>query len=200
MHLTSGAVGLRPLRLRDRKAWDRLRRENIEWLRRWEATAPEPNAYRPTFAQYVREQNQASRRGLAYSFVVEHEGEMVGQLTISGITRGSLQSASIGYWISEHAAGRGIVPSAVAMASDFCWFEIGLHRVEINIRPENAASLRVVEKLGFRDEGFRERFLHIQGAWCDHRSFALTLEDVPEGLVSRLTDSRRRNGPTRRRG
>jgi [ribosomal protein S5]-alanine N-acetyltransferase len=57
--------------------------------------------------------------------------------------------------------------------------------MEINIRPENAASLRVVEKLGFRDEGLRPRYLHINGAWADHRSFALTTEEVPEGLLTR---------------
>jgi len=63
---------------------------------------------------------------------------------------------------------------------------MGLHRVEVNIRPENAASLRVVEKLGFRDEGLRERYLHIDGAWRDHRTFALTVEDIrPEGLEAR---------------
>jgi ribosomal-protein-alanine N-acetyltransferase len=191
MHLSSGPVALRLLRLRDRAMWDRLRTANAEWLRRWEATSPDPDVVRPTFTQYVREQNRAARRGQAYAFVLEYDGEMVGQLTVSAITRGSLQSASIGYWISEHVAGRGIMPTAVALACDFCWFELGLHRVEINIRPENAASLRVVEKLGFRDEGVRERFLHIQGAWCDHRSFALTVEEVPGGLLEQYRDSQR---------
>ena len=61
----------------------------------------------------------------------------------------------MGYWIGQSHAGRGIVPTAVAMATDYCLGTLGLHRMEINIRPENAASLRVVEKLGFRDEGLR---------------------------------------------
>ena len=64
-------------------------------------------------------------------------------------------------------------------------FAIGLHRVEVNIRPENAASLRVVEKLGFRDEGLRPRYLHIDGDWRDHLSFALTREEVGDGLLAR---------------
>jgi ribosomal-protein-alanine N-acetyltransferase len=107
------------------------------------------------------------------------------QLTVSGITYGSLYSASIGYWIAQHAAGLGITPTAVALATDHCFTALGLHRVEINIRPENRPSLRVVEKLGFRDEGLRERYLHIQGVWCDHRTFALTTEEVPRGLLAR---------------
>ncbi len=59
----------------------------------------------------------------------------------------------------------------------------------MNIRPENTASLRVVEKLGFRDEGLRLRYLHIDGAWRDHRTFALTRDEVPDGLLRRWTAS-----------
>src|SRR5699024_3608370 len=96
-----------------------------------------------------------------------------------------LLSASVGYWISEHVAGRGIIPTAVALVCDWCFTDLGLHRVEINIRPENAASLRVVAKLGFREEGVRKSFLHIQGRWADHRSFALTAEEVGPGVLQR---------------
>jgi ribosomal-protein-alanine N-acetyltransferase len=186
MDLASGDIRLRPLRLRDRVAWDELRARNAAWLRPWEATSPEAAAFRPTFAQYVRSQNRAARRGEGYAYVIEVGAQMVGQLTISSVTRGSLQSATIGYWIAEDMAGRGIVPVCVALATDFCFFELGLHRVEINIRPENAASLRVVAKLGFRDEGVRRQYLHINGSWADHRSFALTVEEAQGGLTARL--------------
>ena len=74
----------------------------------------------------------------------------------------------------------------MALVVDHCFGRLGLHRIEVNIRPENAASLRVVEKLGFRDEGLRPRYLHIDGAWRDHLSFALTTEEVPDGLLARL--------------
>lgn len=191
MDLTDGVVRLRPLRRRDAAAWDRLRRDNERWLARWEATAPGPAARRPTFGQYVREQARAARRGTGFSFAVEHEGELVGHLTISGVTLGSLRGAAIGYWIGERWAGRGLIPRAVALATDFCFFRLALHRVEINIRPENAPSLRVVEKLGFRDEGLRERYLHIDGQWCDHRTFALTSEEIGKGLTARLAENPR---------
>jgi ribosomal-protein-alanine N-acetyltransferase len=98
--------------------------------------------------------------------------------------------ATLGYWVDRERAGKGIAPTAVAMATDHCFRHLGLHRMEINIRPENQASLRVVEKLGFRDEGYRERYLHINGHWADHRSFALTAEEVPEGLLSAWLRSR----------
>lgn len=115
----------------------------------------------------------------------------MGHLTMSSVTLGSLRGCSIGYWIGQRWAGRGLIPRAVALACDFAFFERGLHRVEINIRPENAPSLRVVEKLGFREEGTRRRFLHIDGAWRDHRSFALTVEEIGAGLVARLASGGR---------
>jgi ribosomal-protein-alanine N-acetyltransferase len=78
------------------------------------------------------------------------------------------------------------MPLAVAMTVDHCFTTAGLHRVEICIRPENTNSLRVVEKLGVREVGYAPRFLHIDGAWRDHRIFAITVEECPEGLVARL--------------
>lgn len=184
--LREGAVVLRPLRRRDARVWLETRARNADWLDRWEATSPEPvHGPPPSFGEYVRTLSSHARSGSTLPFVVEHDGVLVGQLTVSGITRGSMCSASIGYWISEHVAGRGITPTAVALAVDHCFGPVGLHRVEVNIRPENAASLRVVQKLGLREEGLRERFLHIQGQWCDHRSFAITAEEVPEGLMAR---------------
>jgi len=192
VRLEEGDVVLRPLRRRDSEHWLALRSRNAAWLDPWEATAPQPAGHRPpTFAGFVRTLARQAREGTALPFAIEYRGELVGQLTVSTIVRGSLCSASIGYWVSEHVAGRGIVPTAVAMAVDHCLGPVGLHRVEIAIRPENAASLRVVAKLGLREEGVRERYLHIQGDWRDHRTFAVTAEEVPDGLLTRWRRTRR---------
>jgi ribosomal-protein-alanine N-acetyltransferase len=69
---------------------------------------------------------------------------------------------------------------------DHLFAQLQLHRVEIAIRPENAASLRVVEKLGFTEIGTAPRFLHIAGDWRDHRVFQLLAEDAHDGVLSRL--------------
>lgn len=184
--LREGDVALRPLRRADGRTWLDVRARNAEWLARWEATSPTPPpGPAPTFGQYVRALRRQAKRGEGLPFVVTWRGTLVGQLTVSSITRGSACSASIGYWVSQDVAGRGIIPTAVALAVDHCFGPVGLHRVEIAIRPENAASLRVVAKLGLREEGLRERFLHIQGDWRDHRTFAVTVEEVPGGLLAR---------------
>jgi ribosomal-protein-alanine N-acetyltransferase len=117
--------------------------------------------------------------------VVTYGGNFAGQLTVGSIVWGSARSAQVGYWVDEAYAGRGIIPTALAMAMDHCFFVIGLHRVEATIRPENHASRRVVEKLGFREEGLRRRSLHIDGAWRDHLCYALTVEDAAGGLMAR---------------
>ena len=144
----------------------------------------------------VRVLTSEARAGHLMPFIVTHRGHLVGQVTVGGITWGSLRSAHIGYWVDRAVAGRGVIPTAVAMAADHV-FSIGLHRVEINIRPENAASLRVVEKLGFRPEGLRPRFLHIDGDWRDHLCFALTAEEVGDGVLARWRRTRGAVAPGR---
>ena len=157
---------------------------NRSWLSRWEATSPDgPVSFDMRLG--VRRLLQQHRDGLGVPLVMEYDGQVAGQLNVWGIARGSLASATIGYWVSERFAGRGITPTAVAMATDLCFEEMNLHRMEICIRPENHASLRVVEKLGFRYEGLRRRFIHIDGDWRDHYAFALVREDVPHGVLAR---------------
>jgi ribosomal-protein-alanine N-acetyltransferase len=173
-----------------------LRARNAEWLAPWEASNPQPGGGLPTFRQMVRSLTQQAREGSALPFVItladphRRRPAIVGQLTVSSIVWGSALMATLGYWVDRDHAGRGIAPTAVALATDHCFFALGLHRMEINIRPENRPSLRVVEKLGFRYEGLRPRYLHIAGAWADHESFALTAEEVPEGLTARWIASR----------
>lgn len=195
--IPSGVVILRPLRKTDRMNWLRMRAANHAWLQPWEATSPVPvPVKRPiSYERYLKEMDQEARAGILLPFAIEYNGLLSGQITVSGIQYGSLWSGSIGYWISQHVAGRGVMPTAVALTTDYCFTHLGLHRIEINIRPENERSLRVVSKLGFRDEGVRRGYLHIQGQWADHRTFALTSEDVPGGVFNRYaaTLSTRRN-------
>ena len=184
--LQEGPIVLRPLRLRDASAWREVRTRNARWLRPWEATIPLAERDVPhTYGAMVRRLRSEAREGRTLPFALTYEGDFVGQLTVGGIARGSLLGGYIGYWIDERCAGRGIMPTAVAMATDHCFGPVGLHRIEINIRPENGASLRVVEKLGFRYEGIRQRYLHIDGEWRDHATYALCAEEVPGGLLAR---------------
>ena len=140
-------VILRALRGKDRREWEALRAENIQWLRPWEATAPEPVTTRLAFRQLLRQFDREAAEGRLQPFAIETDGRLVGQMHLFGIAWGSLRSASAGYWVAESVAGQGIAPFALAAACDHAFLVLGLHRVEVNIRPENSASLRVVDRL-----------------------------------------------------
>jgi [ribosomal protein S5]-alanine N-acetyltransferase len=185
--LSSGEVRLRPLTFKDRRAWRAARVRNANWLRPWDATVPPGSLGRPaSYRSLVRRLNKQAREGTTMPFAIEVEGCFAGQVTVNNIVRGSAQFASVGYWIDRDFAGRGVVPRAVALVIDHCFFTAGLHRIEIAIRPENSNSLRVVEKLGMREVGYAPRFLHIDGEWRDHRIYAVTVEECPEGMLERL--------------
>jgi ribosomal-protein-alanine N-acetyltransferase len=90
---------------------------------------------------------------------------------LGGVIYGALRAGHIGYWIDRNFANRGYTTQAVQLLSSYGFSELGLHRIEINVRPENAASCKVAEKAGFTFEGHRKAFLHIDGAWRDHVCF-----------------------------
>ena len=182
--LRDGVTVLRPIRVRDARALERELIDSRAWLRPWEATSPVAPMSWDTKGS-IRSLLAAARAGHGLPFIIETEGRLAGQLNVSGMSYGSLASATIGYWVGERFAGRGLTPTAVALATDHVFFTVGLHRMEICIRPENAASLRVVEKLGFRYEGLRRRYIHINNDWRDHFCFALTVEEVPTGVLQR---------------
>jgi ribosomal-protein-alanine N-acetyltransferase len=187
--LNHGDVNLRPLRTKDAKQLQSLILGNREWLRPWEATNPDgPNSF--DIKAQVRGLIHQMKEQIGLPFVIEYQDEVVGQLNVSNILYGSVGSAILGYWIAPEFAGKQITPTAVALASDYLLNIIGLHRIEIAIRPENKASLRIVEKLGFRFEGTKERYIHINGDWRDHYLFAVTQEEVPEGILNRWKQNR----------
>ncbi len=197
--LRHGPVLLSPMRHRDRAAWERVRQANNQWLRPWEATLPPGSHSGPaTYAGLVRALTRQARDGRMLPWLIFHDNagggrpNFAGQLTVSGIVGGSASWGQIGYWVDERLAGRGIIPTAVALAVDYCFEVMHLHRIEIAIRPENHQSLRVVAKLGFRPEGLRPRYLHIDGDWRDHLVFALNAEEVPGGLLRRWESVRPR--------
>jgi ribosomal-protein-alanine N-acetyltransferase len=111
-------------------------------------------------------------------FVLSTEDDaIVGAIHFNEIVRGLFQSAYLGYYGSQAYAGRGRMREGMSLALHIGFRELGLHRVEANIQPENEASIRLVERLGFRREGYSPRYLKIGGRWKDHERWALLSED-----------------------
>jgi [ribosomal protein S5]-alanine N-acetyltransferase len=186
--LAYGPVELHPLRRRDAEEWSRLRLANEEWLTPWEPSAPVPWRDRHSPAAYRGMRRTVGRRarlGTSLPFAIRVEGRLAGQVTVDNIVRGALRSGYLGYWIDRDAAGRGMASLAVALVADHAFGQVGLHRLQADIRPENGPSQRLVERLGFTREGLLRRYLDIDGAWRDHLTFALLAEDAPAGVLTR---------------
>ena len=180
--LTNGEVTLRPMRFSDRRAWREVRKRNGQWLQQWDATMPPEGRLDgqrpPTYNAMMRIMKKEAREGRALPFAIEVGGKFVGQITVGGIWGGSSRGAFCGYLIDERVAGRGLMTQCVELAADYCLETMLLHRIEINVRPENAASRRVAIKAGFTEESYRPRYLHIDGDWRDHIGF-VKFRDTP---------------------
>ncbi len=183
-----GQVELHPLRWADAAEWSRVRRANQEWLTPWEPTADLPWYQRHSPAAYRSMRRRVLRRtrlGMAMPFAVRVEGRFAGQVTVDNIVRAALRGANLGYWIDRSVAGRGMASLAVALVCDHAFGPGGLHRLQADIRPENGPSRRLVERLGFSQEGLHRRYLDIDGDWRDHLAYALLAEDLPRGVLDR---------------
>ena len=175
IELTDGEIVLNPFKVSDKKQWLRVRALNRDWLAPWDSTVPQSSdaggKIPATFRKMIKNQRREARAGRAYTFAIRKGPNLIGQITLGGVVYGALRGAHIGYWIDREYSNRGYITSAVNMVTDFAFNELELHRIEINIRPENQPSIRVAEKCGYLFEGERPRFLHIDGAWRDHRCY-----------------------------
>lgn len=183
---------LRPLVRGDRVEWETLRERNAGWLTPWESTTPGEAGGQLPFGRLRRGLDRAAREGLTLPFLVDVDGRIAGQVQLFDVLWGARRSGSAGYWLARQATGQGFATWALGALVDHALLDVGLHRVEVSIRPENARSLRVVERLGMPEEGRQRGFMHVDGGWRDHRSFAVVAEDLgptgyaPGGLVARL--------------
>ena len=176
--LESQDLRLQALRFRDRGQWNAVRSENRDWLSPWEATipimpseAPLDSGQLPSYFEMVRTLNSEARHGRSFSFAIWHQHNLIGQISLGGVIYGAMRGGHIGYWIDKNYANKGFTTQAVMAVTDFAFTQLNLHRIEINVRPENEASKRVAEKSGYIFEGERPRYLHIAGNWRDHVVF-----------------------------
>lgn len=174
-------VTLRPLVLDDFAEWNEVRVRGEEWLTRWEPQRRphqlDPVRNRDAFALRCSARLRERQSGTGFGFGIFVEGRFRGEVNLSSVQRGALQSAYVGYWIDEAVAGHGLMPEAVVVCCRFAFEELHLHRLQISVVPRNHASRRVPEKLGIRSEGIAERYLEIAGVWEDHVRYAITAEE-----------------------
>ena len=131
----------------------------------------------------LRQRREWSKGEAFVLFIVDPVGDeaIIGRIALTGVMRGAFLSAHLGYWIDQEHQRKGYMTEAVREVTRFAFDALGLHRVQAAVMPHNTASLRVLEKLGFRKEGESPRYLQIAGRWADHVVFAVTAEEWPRG-------------------
>lgn len=103
-----------------------------------------------------------------YITPVEQPEKIIGAIGLSQVVWGAFRSAFLGYKLDESCVDRGYMTMAVGMLARYAFDEVGLHRIEANVMPRNTASLRVLEKNAFLNEGISRYYLNINGRWEDH--------------------------------
>lgn len=173
---------IRPVLGQAHREVERVRWADRDWLEPWEATlAPGVDENLPSLADYQRKTDAEVESGITLPMMIEADGRVIGVVTAANTVRGALYSTTVGYWIVSEYAGRGIASLAVAAFIDLLILKLGIHRVEINIRPENEPSLGIAQKLGLTHEGYRPRYMAIAGQWADHLAFSIDRESLPNG-------------------
>jgi ribosomal-protein-alanine N-acetyltransferase len=168
-------VFLRDPAARDRAEFLGLVRSSRRFHRPWVS----PPATATAFTAFLRRARQPNRVSLLVCR--RPDGAIVGVVNVSEIVRGALQGAFLGYYGSAVHGGQGYMTEGLALALRLAFGRLRLHRLEANVQPGNRASLALVQRLGFRLEGFSPRYLKVAGRWRDHQRWAIRREDWDAG-------------------
>src|SRR3954465_41723 len=172
-------VLLRPPQMADFSEWAALREASRDFLTPWEPTWPADDLTRASFRRRIKRYSEDQRGDLSYPFFIfsKRENVLVGGLTLTNIRRGCAQAGSLGYWMGAPYARQGYMTAGVRAVLPFAFATLRLHRVEAACIPDNVASVRLLEKTGFRREGFARQYLCIDGIWQDHLLFGRLKDD-----------------------
>jgi len=172
--IRSEGLLLRAPRMDDYVDWAQLRQESRSFLAPWEPVWPVDDLTRQSFRRRMKRYHDDMIADLAYTlFIFEPTtGSLMGGMTLGNVRRGVSQSATLGYWMGQPFAGRGIMTKAVRIMKVFAFEKLVLRRIEAGCIPNNIASIRVLEANGFEREGYAREYLCIAGVWQDHFLYA----------------------------
>jgi [ribosomal protein S5]-alanine N-acetyltransferase len=178
--ITGEGVMLRAPHSGDFTEWAALREVSRGFLTPWEPTWPPDDLSRGAFRRRLKRYAEDQRGDLAYAFLIfrSEDNAMVGGLTLANIRRGVAQAGSIGYWVGAPFVRRGYMTAAVRALIPYSFTTLRLHRLEAACIPDNDASVRLLERTGFRREGYARGYLCINGIWQDHLLYARLKDDI----------------------
>lgn len=177
--LEQGDLVLRAGIRADYSQWRRTRLKSMAFLTPFEPSWSEIDLSRNVYRQRLRRTRQEAMDGTDFSFLIfcqrpRQKDELVGGITLSNVRRRAAQQGQIGYWMAVDHAGKGYMTQAVGRVSRYAFDQLGLNRLQASCLPDNTPSRRVLEKNGFIEEGYAEKYLQINGAWRDHVLYGVT--------------------------
>jgi len=177
--LMQDGVELRVPEMADYESWAALRLESRAFLVPWEPAWPQDDLTRTAFRSRVKRYMRDVESDSAYPFFVyrAQDDRFIGAITLSNVRRGVAQAGSVGYWTGSPYIRQGYMTAAMSALMPFAYGHLHLHRVEAACLPVNLASIRLLTKCGFRQEGLARRYLKINGRWEDHLLFARLADD-----------------------
>jgi ribosomal-protein-alanine N-acetyltransferase len=178
--IAGDGIVLRTPQMADYAAWAALREQSRDFLVPWEPTWPADDLTRAAFRQRLKRYAEDLRTDQAYPFFLfrKEDNVLVGGLALANVRRGVAQAGSLGYWIGAPHVRRGYMTAAVRALVPVAFDLLRLHRVEAACIPSNIASVRLLEKSGFRREGYARAYLCINGMWQDHLLYAQLRADL----------------------
>jgi|JI8StandDraft_2_1071088.scaffolds.fasta_scaffold05372_2 ribosomal-protein-alanine N-acetyltransferase len=178
--IAGDGLTLRAPEMADFPGWVALREKSRAFLAPWEPLWPEDDLSRAAFRRRLDRLREevAEETGFSFLILAGESEELVGGITLSNIRRRAAQTGTLGYWMGQPFAGQGHMTRAVRLLSDFAFRTLDLERLEAACLPENAASIRVLEKAGFRREGYARAYLAIAGRRRDHVLYGLLKSDL----------------------
>ncbi|MEE8632884.1 MAG: GNAT family protein [Methyloceanibacter sp.] len=178
--IESERVVLRAPQMSDYPAWAELRASSRAFLMPWEPLWSMDELTRASFRRRVRHYQRDLREDIGYALFIYSvaTGGLVGGVTLCNIRRGVTQSCTLGYWVGAQYAQQGYMTAAIRAVVPFVFDSLDLHRLEAACLPANTASMRLLEKTGFKREGLARRYLRINGGWQDHLLYGLLDSDA----------------------
>jgi [ribosomal protein S5]-alanine N-acetyltransferase len=173
--MVSGRIALRFLEESDAEVLLHLHLRNRSFFERYSVTRDDSFYTLDSRKEAIRQQQMLREQDVSYSFGIflRETGELIGDIALTEIQRANLQSCWLGYLLDEQHNGKGYMTEAVRWVVGYAFDELTLHRIEAGVMPKNPASMRVLEKVGFRKEGLARKNVNINGQWEDHWTFAI---------------------------
>ncbi|QDY85338.1 GNAT family N-acetyltransferase [Paenibacillus polymyxa] len=184
MRSTHPELQIRLLQVSDAERLLEIRRENFDFFKPYEPERPEIYFTLEEQARLISDGLEAAQAGQGYTFglFLTENNKLIGRMELSGVARGPFQNANLGYLVDPTYHGQGYATSAVKDIVHYALKELELHRIQAGVMPRNKPSHRVMEKAGFRREGLALNYLKINGVWEDHVLYAMTAEDLQNGV------------------